>query len=976
MIKSFKKVSLSFKNLNPLSVVSPHRLGGNTDQDRERREKEEEEDDDDDDDWHTNPNTPAATAAPAKRRRFMLRPDSTFHKCWELMQSFLLVYVALVVPFRVGFGTTSEGAFYAIDILCDLYFLIDLCLNFFTGYYRRKRGNVEVEMNHRKVIKHYLMTWFVLDALSCAPVDHIVRMKRHTFLCSFVVGKCKRDVANSSGQLFRLFKVLRLIRLVKLVQLRNGSSLLARYQDSLIRVSRFISLLRQVCFLLFIGHLVGCLFYFFSTPAFRTQDEQDRIDAGLLTPWTVKEFGLGGLDYAPLDDKYVASIYWAFTTMTTVGYGDISATTRTERIVAIAGMIIGGFVFSGIIGSVGATIQSLQASRNAFRQKMECVSAFLIDAEVPKPVQARAMSFFRQQDVKAYDRKELLMQLPFELRSDVVHSMYHHLITQSSFFADCDSVFITEFCSRMQPLQYPKATIVYRRGEISRQFYILAQGKVEFLHPVEKDKVLAYVDIGNFFGEAGALGEHVREDTTRTSTSCLMCMVQVADMEEMMSSYAYMSPRLHALHLLRRRILRKMMANTNPAISPILLPTTPRRPLRESKSSDSLIMPTNNDSCNNENKDNKDLPTESPGATMVASPPDTGTRTVPVGSASFTLRAPIHQLDETLDNDDAIGDDDDVVMGGGDVSDVRGDPNASIGRASIRSTSSDKLADLPSSRDLTRSAALSRAVTRARELPAGLGHSLSRRGGELGPADASVGSIRSGVASIGSMGSRADYGSLGSIGSRADYRSLGSIGSRPDYGSIGSLGSRHGYAHVGSMALGSAYTPMGSMASRSSMSPLGSRATLASLNSMGALPDPMLPLDGEEDLDGDERLAMEERVGFAEARARELEEQVKQLRALLRSQGLGSKAGFQQTQQEARRQADPGRVDDKPEMEEHRPKRMVTFAKGAWDRTEIEPEIEVASEEHPAERSVTLNGTRDCTETEPEIELLPLPPLR
>ena len=49
-------------------------------------------------------------------------------------------------------------------------------------------------------------------------------------------------------------------------------------------------------------------------------------------------------------DRYIASIYWAFTTMTTVGYGDISATTRMERVIACFGMIVGGFVFSAIIG--------------------------------------------------------------------------------------------------------------------------------------------------------------------------------------------------------------------------------------------------------------------------------------------------------------------------------------------------------------------------------------------------------------------------------------------------------------------------------------------------------------------------------------------------------------------------------------------------------------------------------------------------
>eukprot|EP00976_Prorocentrum_cordatum_P030754 625903-Prorocentrum_minimum.AAC.2 len=53
--------------------------------------------------------------------------------------------------------------------------------------------------------------------------------------------------------------------------------------------------------------------------------------------------------------KYIASIYWAFTTMTTVGYGDISATTVAERIFACIGMVVGGFMFSMVVASVSKT---------------------------------------------------------------------------------------------------------------------------------------------------------------------------------------------------------------------------------------------------------------------------------------------------------------------------------------------------------------------------------------------------------------------------------------------------------------------------------------------------------------------------------------------------------------------------------------------------------------------------------------------
>lgn len=40
-------------------------------------------------------------------------------------------------------------------------------------------------------------------------------------------------------------------------------------------------------------------------------------------------------------DQFVAAIYWATTTIATVGYGDISPTTTAERIVAMIIMLLG-----------------------------------------------------------------------------------------------------------------------------------------------------------------------------------------------------------------------------------------------------------------------------------------------------------------------------------------------------------------------------------------------------------------------------------------------------------------------------------------------------------------------------------------------------------------------------------------------------------------------------------------------------------
>eukprot|EP00959_Pyramimonas_sp_CCMP1952_P161143 3369800-Pyramimonas_sp.AAC.1 len=44
--------------------------------------------------------------------------------------------------------------------------------------------------------------------------------------------------------------------------------------------------------------------------------------------------------------QYIASVYWAVTTMSTIGYGDITAVTTMERIVALLCMCVGAAIFA------------------------------------------------------------------------------------------------------------------------------------------------------------------------------------------------------------------------------------------------------------------------------------------------------------------------------------------------------------------------------------------------------------------------------------------------------------------------------------------------------------------------------------------------------------------------------------------------------------------------------------------------------
>jgi hypothetical protein len=64
----------------------------------------------------------------------MISPTSTFRQRWDIIQAFVLAYVAISVPYRICFDDAAAlGSFwFIIDVLLDIYFIVDVFLNFRT----------------------------------------------------------------------------------------------------------------------------------------------------------------------------------------------------------------------------------------------------------------------------------------------------------------------------------------------------------------------------------------------------------------------------------------------------------------------------------------------------------------------------------------------------------------------------------------------------------------------------------------------------------------------------------------------------------------------------------------------------------------------------------------------------------------------------------------------------------------------------
>jgi hypothetical protein len=76
-------------------------------------------------------------------------------------------------------------------------------------------------------------------------------------------------------------------------------------------------------------------------------------------------------------ERYIVSVYWAFTTITTVGYGDITATNNEEYILCLICMLIGVGVFTTVAAMLHSQLETAQAGRFDAEKKISKLVSFL-----------------------------------------------------------------------------------------------------------------------------------------------------------------------------------------------------------------------------------------------------------------------------------------------------------------------------------------------------------------------------------------------------------------------------------------------------------------------------------------------------------------------------------------------------------------------------------------------------------------------
>ncbi|KAM6233467.1 LOW QUALITY PROTEIN: voltage-gated inwardly rectifying potassium channel KCNH3 [Porphyrio hochstetteri] len=468
------------------------------------------------------PSLPEYKVAAIRKPPLILLHYGAFKGGWDGLILLATLYVAVTVPYSVCVGTGTGGLPAArsppsaCDLCVEILFMLDIVLNFRTTFVS-KSGQVVLEPG--AVARHYLGGWFPLDLVAALPFD--------------LLAACQVNVYTGA----HLLKTVRLLRLLRL--LPN----LDRYSQ----YSAVVLALLMVVFAL-LAHWVACGWFFLGqqevegspdalpeigwlqelarrleTPYYLSRSNCSSGGAGNSTGPGLNCSGSGGLLGGPsLRSAYITSLYFALSSLTSVGFGNVSANTDTEKIFSICTMLVGALMHAVVFGNVTAIIQRLYARRFLYHSRTRDLHDYIRIHRIPPPLKRRILEYFQSTWAanNGIDTAELLQSLPEELRADIALHLHKELL-QLPLFGGASRGCLRALSLGVRPTFCTPGELLIRRGDALQALHFLRSGSMEVLRD---GTVLAILGKGDLIGCAlggSPRGRRARADV-RGLTYCAL----------------------------------------------------------------------------------------------------------------------------------------------------------------------------------------------------------------------------------------------------------------------------------------------------------------------------------------------------------------------------------------------------------------------------------------------------------------------
>uniref|UniRef100_B1AR82 Potassium voltage-gated channel, subfamily H (eag-related), member 6 n=1 Tax=Mus musculus TaxID=10090 RepID=B1AR82_MOUSE len=224
--------------------------------------------------------------------------------------------------------------------------------------------------------------------------------------------------------------------------------------------------------------------------------------------------------------------------LTSVGFGNVSPNTNSEKVFSICVMLIGSLMYASIFGNVSAIIQRLYSGTARYHTQMLRVKEFIRFHQIPNPLRQRLEEYFQHawSYTNGIDMNAVLKGFPECLQADICLHLHRALLQHCPAFRGASKGCLRALAVKFKTTHAPPGDTLVHLGDVLSTLYFISRGSIEILRD---DVVVAILGKNDIFGEPASL--HARPGKSsadvRALTYCDLHKIHRADLLEVLDMY-------------------------------------------------------------------------------------------------------------------------------------------------------------------------------------------------------------------------------------------------------------------------------------------------------------------------------------------------------------------------------------------------------------------------------------------------------
>ncbi|CAD8205875.1 unnamed protein product [Paramecium octaurelia] len=396
----------------------------------------------------------------------IFQPGSQLLMYWDLVGIMINMISLWLSPFQAAFSYQSP---IVLIITIILYLFLEILVNL-------NRSTIsfgEIITTRSQIVKHYLQGQGVQDITSL--IIWIIIFNKPGF-----------------SIIFEVLQIIQIIVTTKKVITNFDKFLESLYSKG--QLSNLIDLFSLVITIFFFAHITACVWYYVG----------EKSDILLDKSWLKKY----EIENESIMMKYNYSIYWATTTIVTVGYGDLTPQNWIEIVFTIIMMFLSSCVYAYSLNSIGIILKNIQDTKYEYKKMLLRINAYMDKNNVEVELQLRARNFikhhlFQNQNQESQEEINKIMEkLPEDLRNQITKSIQLRILNQITFLKDLFSTqAVTDISRYLETQNLVSNDIVFQQnGSTDSSLYFIQSGQIAIFEE-SSNKILTTLNRGEKFGE-------------------------------------------------------------------------------------------------------------------------------------------------------------------------------------------------------------------------------------------------------------------------------------------------------------------------------------------------------------------------------------------------------------------------------------------------------------------------------------------